>query len=228
MRHSSRLLDLQKSRDLYSHKPLDTSRQEIRLLRLLPADSELICCEIIHVSLNDPPEYDALSYVWGNPARTETIMVDGQMLGVTVNLLEALKILRPGQGEKRTSLEDPWSSDPRFTQLCHSQAFRYTQNMSSHIWIDAICINQDGYDERNHEVLKMGRIYGQAETVVAWLGPGGKGNDEAFDLLQCLHWVSNRSQDDICNWLIEKCAINLQQAFSALQCISLAPWFGRI
>jgi hypothetical protein len=38
------------------------------------------------------------------------------------------------------------------------------------LWIDAICINQDDNDERGEQVARMGAIYGQATTVVLWLG----------------------------------------------------------
>ena len=37
------------------------------------------------------------------------------------------------------------------------------------IWNDAICINQDNADERNHQVQLMGRIYGDAKQVLIWL-----------------------------------------------------------
>lgn len=38
------------------------------------------------------------------------------------------------------------------------------------LWIDALCINQRNYLERNHQVGLMGRIYQQATRVCAWLG----------------------------------------------------------
>jgi hypothetical protein len=39
------------------------------------------------------------------------------------------------------------------------------------IWVDALCINQEDTLERNHQVNQMGRIYGEADCVIAWLGP---------------------------------------------------------
>jgi hypothetical protein len=38
------------------------------------------------------------------------------------------------------------------------------------LWIDALCINQQDINERNHQVNQMGTIYSQAQRVVAWLG----------------------------------------------------------
>jgi hypothetical protein len=40
------------------------------------------------------------------------------------------------------------------------------------LWIDALCIDQDSIIERNHQVALMGRIYRNAELVIAWLGLG--------------------------------------------------------
>lgn len=38
------------------------------------------------------------------------------------------------------------------------------------IWADAICINQDDTQERDHQVLFMAEIYAKASRVVVWLG----------------------------------------------------------
>lgn len=37
-------------------------------------------------------------------------------------------------------------------------------------WIDALCIDQDNLDERNHQVQMMHQIYFRAQTVMVWLG----------------------------------------------------------
>ena len=39
----------------------------------------------------------------------------------------------------------------------------------SPLWIDAICINQDG-KEKSHQLSLMSRIYSDASWVVIWLG----------------------------------------------------------
>lgn len=38
------------------------------------------------------------------------------------------------------------------------------------LWIDALCIDQENFQERNHQVRQMGLIYSTAEEVLAWLG----------------------------------------------------------
>jgi hypothetical protein len=45
------------------------------------------------------------------------------------------------------------------------------------IWVDALCINQDSPQERNHQVRLMGDIYRCAKQVFVWLGrPGVRTN----------------------------------------------------
>ncbi|EGX95782.1 ankyrin and HET domain protein [Cordyceps militaris CM01] len=41
---------------------------------------------------------------------------------------------------------------------------------SKPIWIDAICVNQNDVLERNIQVSMMTQIYGQAQSVIIWLG----------------------------------------------------------
>jgi hypothetical protein len=99
----------------FVYSPLAPEKHEIRLLRLLENDStqpdsarlqwqpcdvdkacpdiDLIQCTIEHVSLDDRPEYTALSYTWGDASQLRPIIVDGSMVLVTVNLHQALKHL---------------------------------------------------------------------------------------------------------------------------------------
>jgi hypothetical protein len=41
---------------------------------------------------------------------------------------------------------------------------------TGYLWIDAISINQETLEERNHQVGIMGEIYSRAECVIIWLG----------------------------------------------------------
>lgn len=51
------------------------------------------------------------------------------------------------------------------------------------IWVDAICINQDDVNERNHQVHIMENIYSQAAAVVVWLGSESQSSRAAMDLI---------------------------------------------
>lgn len=53
--------------------------------------------------------------------------------------------------------------------------FQRSPGCWQYFWIDAICIQQEDVDERNHQVRMMGRIYERAAFVLAWLGLGCEG-----------------------------------------------------
>lgn len=81
------------------------------------------------------------------------------------------------------------------------------------LWVDAICINQDGMDERNHQVLLMAQIYATASRVLVWLGEdNGDGGERALDELLALA----KGTTDTGNGTIA--TIDLSQR----------PWFRRV
>ncbi|KAH8659225.1 heterokaryon incompatibility protein-domain-containing protein [Tricladium varicosporioides] len=101
-------------------------------------------------------DYAALSYVWGDPADTEAIILNGRKLLVQRNLEVALR---------------SFSSRAEF----HS---RYR------LWVDAICINQNDMEEKSRQIRNMRTVYGDASEVVAWLGEEKDNSSKAFDLIQ--------------------------------------------
>ena len=71
------------------------SAGQIRAVTLHRGDSSNpLRCSLNEVALEDPPRYQALSYVWGSKADPATIILNGQPFQVTENLNEALKQLR--------------------------------------------------------------------------------------------------------------------------------------
>lgn len=77
------------------YSPLSTDLKEIRLLTILPGQfNDVIHCTLHVVSLTAKPVYDALSYVWGDPAITREIHVQGDPHQVTSNLEKGLRHLR--------------------------------------------------------------------------------------------------------------------------------------
>ena len=113
---------------------------EIRLLHLQPgATNDPLICQLVHSTLLEKPQYEALSYMWGSKESPLQIDLNGGIVDVRNNLWQALIHLRL----------------PDTTRI---------------LWIDALCINQNDTNERNHQVSQMGRIYQNAYRVVAWLG----------------------------------------------------------
>ena len=49
-------------------------------------------------------------------------------------------------------------------------AYARTDCHDKPLWIDAICINQQDVNEKNHQIQMMSNIYSNAKAVIAWLG----------------------------------------------------------
>ncbi|KAH8749845.1 heterokaryon incompatibility protein-domain-containing protein [Hyaloscypha sp. PMI_1271] len=78
----------------YQYSPLRKDGKEFRLLSLLPGPmSANIELEIFHVNRSSNPKYEALSYVWRDPARTDTAL-PATIIGIAHNLAIALGHLR--------------------------------------------------------------------------------------------------------------------------------------
>jgi hypothetical protein len=128
-----------------AHRPLDTTKNEIRLLRVLPGEFfSPILCELFHTSLDNKPPYRTLSYVWGDASVQKPIRVNGIEALVTVNLEQALRRLRAHHADEPLT-----------------------------IWVDAVCIDQDNMQEREAQVAIMGLIYSSCLNVCVWLGSFG-------------------------------------------------------
>jgi hypothetical protein len=124
----------------YHYRPLNTSDNEIRLVKLDIAgcSANRITGAIVQYPLHDVPAFVALSYEWGNPERYVTLRLDDINVPATINLGSALRqLLRHG---------------------------------CTRIWIDALCIDQQNGAERSAQILRMEAIYKKAHTVAVWLG----------------------------------------------------------
>ncbi|KAH8587148.1 heterokaryon incompatibility protein-domain-containing protein [Bisporella sp. PMI_857] len=66
----------------------------IRVLKLKPGNSGDLCCDLIPVSLDKLPKYEALSYSWDSQELTGRISCHGKQLSVTPNCEAALRRLR--------------------------------------------------------------------------------------------------------------------------------------
>ncbi|KAH6976552.1 heterokaryon incompatibility protein-domain-containing protein [Ilyonectria sp. MPI-CAGE-AT-0026] len=76
------------------HRPLSRpDPSEIRLVKLYPGDfDDAVRCELEYVSLaQDNPVYTAVSYTWGDPHVTDSILLDGEQYPVTINLQSFLR-----------------------------------------------------------------------------------------------------------------------------------------
>ncbi|GAB1739816.1 hypothetical protein NU219Hw_g4751t1 [Hortaea werneckii] len=123
-------------------KPLDKEKREIRIILLQPSEEEddALYADLEIASLDNPPEYKAISYVWGDASDTTAMFMNGgRAIEITRSLAAALRRFR-----------DP----KKFVAL----------------WADAVCINQADLEERADQVRIMGKIYASAQQVNVWLG----------------------------------------------------------
>jgi len=82
-----------------------THAREVRLVTLLPGYGfESIRCNISHSSLDESPNYEAVSYCWGSSKRTRSIDCNGSQLHVTDELHTVLRNLR-----RRSSVVKLWT-----------------------------------------------------------------------------------------------------------------------
>lgn len=134
----------------FRYEPIDSTRGEIRVLRVREAvfRDDAVEAELRVINLDDParPAFTTLSYCWGDPTFNRTIVCDGRTLPVNASLLACLRRHRRDRGGDGGRPE--W------------------------LWADAVCINQADRAELSAQIRLMGRIYGEARVVYVDLGDG--------------------------------------------------------
>jgi hypothetical protein len=152
----------------YKYRPLDRSRQEIRLLTLEPGSgTSTLRCTLKHAFLDvtPPPIYETVSYVCGNPTRKCSIFLHGHRVRAMATSEAALRRMR---------LRDK----PRT------------------LWIDSICIDQNNTDEKGHQVGMMCRIYSMTCRNLIWLGPYDATLDTSVNAMEAiLQEISTETRD---------------------------------
>ncbi|KAI3573980.1 heterokaryon incompatibility protein-domain-containing protein [Fusarium oxysporum f. sp. albedinis] len=174
---------------LYHDEPAATSvvggEKPIRLLELLPPEttnSDLIRCKLHPYSLDEAPEYEAISYTWG--------LVNTQDFPVIVVTSTEIQdsTLDP---EKVEAIEITRHLYAALRRLRHPTQSRF-------LWADQICINQFDKGEKSKQVRQMGDIYKKSKRTVIWLGEEDGDKDVIADLFTSLKNTPNNSvKDDI-------------------------------
>lgn len=138
----------------YHHEPLNTSRDQVRLLRIVTTytSEKSVSIKLETHDLETAPPYIALSYAWENP--------DLQYQNITypVNIEESS--IRVGRTLHTALIE----LRDRIQELSEDSPL-----VDFPLWVDQICIDQSNIAERNHRVMMMASIYQSAERVIVWL-----------------------------------------------------------
>ena len=82
------------------------------------------------------------------------------------------------------------------------------------IWVDAVCINQEDTQEKEHQIQSMAKIYGKASRVIVWLGERADDSDVALEAIRAAGNPTNISDRE----MIQQAILPLLQR----------PWFQRI
>ncbi|TVY17603.1 Heterokaryon incompatibility protein 6, OR allele [Lachnellula arida] len=145
------------------YRRLDKTKREIRICDLHPS-SELsapLICSLRIVPLDEVGKFVAFSYVWGQEPSTETIIINGSQHQIRPNLAAGLRRFRANYYQSL------------------SRKHRNPRPIS--VWADAICIDQDSIEERNHQVPLMRFIFSKCEYAFSWLGESDSTSDLAMD-----------------------------------------------
>ncbi|KAM5381694.1 hypothetical protein ACJZ2D_002914 [Fusarium nematophilum] len=165
------------------YRPLDLATQELRLLEIYPSedDSASIQVRLFERAFEDVRgNFIPFSYVWGDPEDTETITINGIAKDITKNLAQLLRQTR---------------------NILPSILAKASWKGPAFFWADAICINQEDIEERNHQVQLLQSIYGSSPVVLAWLGQGkAKDSHLAATFAKAFHtwwdtWEFTRNSD---------------------------------
>ena len=76
---------------------------------------------IIEASLDNVPDYFALSYTWGDPSLSDRICIDGRMLGITQNCADALRRMLKGKLKRMIWVDS----------ICINQAGTFSHGVSN-------------------------------------------------------------------------------------------------
>ncbi|KAI9642044.1 hypothetical protein NHQ30_009915 [Ciborinia camelliae] len=96
-----------------------------------------------------------------------------------------------------------------------------------HLWVDAVCINQEDFDERNEQVALMSQIYAKADEVIVWLGKAGRDYWGAMVLLDSLG-NPKTSTKELKRSISEHAAVAHVKLWTELSLLCHRPYWQRL
>ncbi|KAL2206164.1 HET-domain-containing protein [Sarocladium strictum] len=213
----------------YEQLPLGS----IRVIYLHPGTGSADIRIDIHTCL-EPPNYTAVSYVWGD---------NNRVYKVYASTLPSLQSN---------------TDDRRFSRLPR-KSFGYikvTENLRKVLlglrledeyrvlWIDSLCIDQDNSVEKSDQIQRMMGIYGMATNTVAYLGEYDETMKLAFEAIRILAALKDKTSKEqeaalhhlfsrrifprpASQWNLEH-SENYTDAWAAVMAFLELPWFHRV
>ncbi|KAH8745391.1 heterokaryon incompatibility protein-domain-containing protein, partial [Hyaloscypha finlandica] len=142
------------SRLIYSTVQLDLKRKAIRLVAVLPSDQSALISCKFHIQMLQ----ESISYT----ALSYTWGDASNPMGIVLD------------GKPFKVRKNLWQFLQKMRQQGSLELF----------WIDAICIDQENVQERNHQVSLMKDIYSKASQVAFWLGPASANSNLAIEMIK--------------------------------------------
>ncbi|KAF7548499.1 hypothetical protein G7Z17_g7002 [Cylindrodendrum hubeiense] len=166
---------------------------------------------LLEASLDNHPEYFALSYTWGDPDPCSEIDIDGKTLKITANCASALRRMLRGKLSRTIWVDS----------ICINQAS-----------------TPDALNERNVQVAMMDEIYMHAVQVNVHLGDGDSASDVACESLKSLAHAflvtksarpqerdaSQRKYDQLADDVLR---VTPEYPYGKLHGVFRLPWFRR-
>jgi hypothetical protein len=140
---------------IYSPLPLVNDGDSFRLLTIHPSDRlhSPLACTLRLARLSTNPEYEAISYCWGDPTFTKTVTVNLLPKTVTTNLYDVLQALRLAKEPRVVWIDG----------LCIDQG--------------------NDISEKNFQVPLMKSIYSKCTKCIVWSGNGDDKSRRAIQVL---------------------------------------------
>jgi len=183
----------------YTYKKLQN--RHIRLLRLHRDRFFRIRYELVEVPLHDAPCFEAISYTWGDQLAVEHITISDKTFRTTQTVARILR------------------------SRCHKLRLIPVPGIEFFVWIDALCINQEDRDEKNHQIPLMREIYSCAIRVVVCLGNGSYDRKAAWLLLELFYISPALSPEKMVHEYLQE---RDPSSWFALSELLAHPWFTRI
>ncbi|KAK3325073.1 heterokaryon incompatibility protein-domain-containing protein [Apodospora peruviana] len=159
----------------------------------LPLTGRLVTSEI-----DQAPAFDAISYVWGNPAQVSEISIIGHSntICLTASLRDTLRRVRLPDRQRN-------------------------------VWADQICINQADLAERSHQVSLMAHIYRRSSMTLIHLGDAtDEETSKVASLIADLSAILN--SPNATETVLPTDAIAKDERWNTIAAMTKRPWFDRV
>ncbi|KAH8645799.1 heterokaryon incompatibility protein-domain-containing protein [Xylariales sp. PMI_506] len=160
----------------------------------IPASVQRVESEVHDLSSDKPRKSEVSPYTCLQGDEFRLLILDPG--GYSDDVRCRLVVLEREGGCRFEALSYAWGGTQKSNSIvCNDLPLGVTDNLAEALrhlrfpdetrilWVDAICIDQDDIEERQHQVGLMRTIFSDAVRVVVWLGPSGQDVKGAFDLL---------------------------------------------